>query len=97
MFKGVAWRGSGFQPAIGREFGPAADPLSCFAKKVGKEGDPTSGGRPLADSPALRASGGRRRTRRRRRLRQLRRTSPPAAVLLGACRREEVRAEAGEH
>ena len=28
-------------------------------------------------------------------LRQLRRTTPPAAVLLGACRREEVRAEAG--
>jgi len=25
-------------------FGPAADPLFCFAKKVGKKGDPYEGG-----------------------------------------------------
>jgi len=49
--------------------GPAAGPLSCVAKKVGKEGDP--------------ASGGRRRTRPLRGLKQLRRKAPPAAALLG--------------
>src|SRR5574343_262066 len=42
---------------------PAGDLLSCVAKKVSKEGDPRSPGRPLADCPALLAPGGRRRTR----------------------------------
>ena len=62
---------------------PAGDLLSCFAKKVGKEGDPASPGGLTADCPALLTPGGRRGTRRLRRLRQPRRKAPPVAALLG--------------
>ena len=63
---------------------PAGDSLSCFAKKVGKEGDPASPViRCANDSPALLEVGGRRGTRRLRRLRQLRRKAPPTSPLLG--------------
>ncbi len=63
--------------------GPAAGPLLCVAKEVGKKGDPAE---PVvcfaADCLALLTTGGRRRTRGLRPLRQLRRTSPPVAPLL---------------
>jgi hypothetical protein len=48
---------------VGRDFAPAGDLLSCFAKKEGKEGDPATPGRPAADCPALLPAGGRRGTR----------------------------------